>query len=373
MYDFSENYDVMPATEGVGDFFTAVLNKIKAAGEKIKEWANKVALKIRRMTGSTTAKESRADSKAVDKKIDEIGKNIAEILEQCSTCIDELYKAYAKVGKYDKINKRQFDKDEDSDVYKFEKDDTDPKSRPKYTSIENSMKAKNGMDRLSDDAKKDSSLMKEWSASKQRIGTVFVAIKGAAEKVSTDLKSLSSYGPLTLSSTTVGYAKLRLIFSANGTFGAAWKKVKIAAEWSTGEIKASLNKVVSLYDVGIRATDAFGRRLATGFVREDNGKKITDKSEMNMVKTIGKGVGKLWAEDKTDRNIATRRDDVNFAKIQAGKESALLDRLYQMAYEDAMEDIETAQLAMEAFDEVPGAYEFVEEPELTFDPEYDFC
>ena len=413
MYGFDYGYE--PANEGIGDFFSSVLEKIKAAGRKIKKWMDDVALKIRRMTGTTTAAEVKQDSKDAMKKIDDIGKNIADILIACNTQIQALYAAYSAVAKTDaKVSKSAFKKTPGYSVsagksgnsefrtYKSasdEKEDFAYVTRTKdgkstnYDITEN-MKRRGGMDMIDKDLSSDSKEMKSWEKSKEQIALRLAEQKGKAEKVSADLKSLSSYGPLGVNTTKVGYNKLREIFNANGEFGNGWKSVKVAAEWSTGAIKEALNKVVSMYDVGIRATDAFGARLARGYVRKDNGEKM-DKEDLNEVKSTYKFANKVIKGNKSERDISVDRKSKNFGHyltghvgnaddmrasvksqtrdlIQEENVGYVLDRLYQVAYEDAKADLEYTQEALDLYDSIPGAYEFVEESYDAYDEDFDY-
>lgn len=382
MYGF--DYELEPANEGIGSFFSMVLDKIKAAGEKIKDWIDKVALKLRRMTGTTDATQSMTDSAEVTKKIDEIGTDIRGILAACSTQINVLYTAYDAVGKGDEITdntKVQGHKPTENDPIKYyalkdNKNSRVAKRGDKYYDVSKSYKTSGGMDRIDKSISKNSETMADWEKAKREVALALAEQKAKAEKVSTNLKSLASYGPLGETATKNGYTQLRGIFSANGDFGTGWKKVKVAAEWSTGVIKEALNKVVSMYDVGIRATDAFGARLTRGFVRKDNGEKM-DKADLKELKSKSKFENKVYKSDKTNRSIATKRDDENFMSRVNESTGNILDRIYQMAYEDAMSDIASVNEALDVYDSVPGAYEFVEESydsefETDYDPTYDF-
>ena len=377
MYGF--DYELEPATEGIGSFFETVFKKIKDTAEKIKQFIKDVGLRIKRMVGAVTKEQSVADSNEVTTKIKEIGDSIANILNTCSVEIDRIYAGYKKVG-VSKVETGEgsFVTSRSQNYNILEQDDTGAVT--KSENFTDSYKKPGGMGKLDAEKMKDSKLAAEWESLKQDVGEKLAKQKGEAEKVSTKLKELNSYGPLGITATKNGYAALRKIFDANGNFGAGWKKIKIAAEWSTGYIKEALNKVVSIYDVGVRATDAFGRRLTRGFVRSDDGEKM-DKADLKGIKSENKELNKIYASNKTTRNIGTKRKDANFdatrtAKVNITNESAsyVLDRIYQMAYEDAMDDIAAKNAAMEAYDSVPGAYEFVEEsvdPEFVLDPEYD--
>ena len=498
MYGF--DFELEPATEGIGSFFSMVLDKIKAAGEKIKDWLDKVALKIKRLTGRTSAEQSREDSAEVTKKIQSIRDGITSILDTCTAQIDILYTAFKKVADgteitdYSKVSGNgptgtQYMTLKDSEGKSNTKSNVILRDG-KYYDVTKAYGSKNGMDRISKSVDKNSQTMRDWEDAKEKVALNLANAKGDAEKVSADLKSLASYGPLGKTATEKGYESLREIFNANGDFGAQWKKIKIAAEWSTGVIKEALNKVVSIYDVGIRATDAFGGRLARGFVREDNGERM-NKEDLKAYRETNKFKNKVYASNKSDRDISVDRKSDNFFEAQLGntnsrsssanapaattrsastnpppsgpnpppagpssapkaqqqavksKNSAsqqttnrsnqtsnsgkkqsfaegfkefiddpfgtvtrtvndarkrannarknanatnngrtrrrgnesvdyMIDNIYQIAYEDAMNDYMYTQEALDIYDSIPGAYEFVEESYDAYDEDFDY-
>ena len=363
MFDYT--YDFEPATEGLGDFFTTVLNKIKESGKKIKEWIEKVARRIRQMTGTTTDDEVKEDSKEVEEKIGKIGENISSILEDCTTVISELFEEYQKYGKYKEKEYKDY-KDTSDIVTGMANRRIRMKDGGGYKDFTDSY-GRGGMNDLRKDITDKEK--KAWTETQQSAAMSLKEAYGKAEKVKDDLKSLSKYGQLTKSVTEKGYAELRDIFSANGKFGSQWKQVKAAAEWSTGKIREAFNKVVSVYDVGIRATDAFGKRLTSGSFRDEKGEKIKKSDKLETMKGAKYEQGVYKAYGKTTNTI--KPTDKTRADYLAGKgnESAILDRLYQMAYQDAMEDIAAREEAMEFYDSIPGAYEFVEEG---YDPDFDY-
>lgn len=374
MYGYELDYGYEPATEGVGSFFEMVWGKIKHFADWIKKKMGELKLKLQRMTGSTTADQAMKDSSEATQKIKAIEDSITGILSSCCDAIDRLYDAYSKVqadGKeYDAGTKEYKDTvARNSHTYKTKETTPEGVGNTKISVVDygKNYTSKNGMNRTRKDLSDAES--NAWNTEKQKLGEIFAKQGGLAEKVSSDLKSLASYGPLTESATKSGYDSLRGIFNSNGAFGQKWKKIKIAAEWSTGFIKEALNKVVKMYDVGVRATEAFGKRLSGGNFRDDKGNKIKGNDKKETMYTY-KNLNKVY-KDNSAYDISTNRKAKDFSNVQFGtKESALLDRLYEMAYEDAMNDIAEQQSAMEAYDMVPGAYEFVED-DLGYDPSLD--
>lgn len=367
MYGFDYGYE--PASEGIGNFFSMVMDKIRAAGEKIKEWASKVALKLKRMTGLTSKEQSVKDSSEATADITAIKDGVTAILNGCIAEFNTLFEGYKKVGKYTEVSKTVTTTSDS--IVDSNGNPATSTSTEKSKDYSESFKARGGMDRIRDDAKNNSELMDEWKKTKRDVGEKLAKQEGEATKIQEKLKKLASYGPLGITATKNGYASLRAIFTANGDVGNKWKQIKIVAEWSTGFIRDSLNKVIAMYDVGIRATDAFGRRLTSGFFREDNGdkmKKEDRKGEMRTAKTLNK----VYKSDD-NRNISVNRKDEKFLNKMGVEESALLDRLYAMAYEDAVANIDAAN---EAYDSTPGYYTFADECDddyaYAYDVDYDF-
>lgn len=392
MYGYEMTYGYDPATEGLDwfkDMFAKVWEKIQKFGQWIKEKMTQLGLWIKRATGTTSKEQVLQDSSDALKDIDEIGNKIADIIDSCSDSIDRLYAAWRSVGAHEKVTEN--DKSDtitklagvanantaknsngnsvNRRVAAFDRNTTT------YNDYSKALMASGGMDRLDKDAKNDSKKMTAWNNAKEDLGKIFAKQAGEATTVSEKLKKLASYGPLSLSATKKGYEDLKNIFNANGNFGNGWKKIKIAANWASGDIKSMLSKVVSMYDVGVRATQAFGNRLSSGKVRTDTGEKM-DKTALKGIKTEYAGSNKIEKHNKSRYDISTNNKDKNFFDAMQGNASTeavtVLDRLYQMAYEDAMEDINKRMDAMEAYNSVP---EYVFETEayddLTYDPDYD--
>lgn len=429
MYGFEMDYGYEPATEGIRSFFESVLDMCRKAGQMIKEFIDKVAYALKKMVNDpdTVKKESGKASAEIRK----IGKDIEQLLKNACGDIDILVAAWTNFAKYKNMNAKQMraaDKRADAGkTHIIERQSGTTRSgNPKYEYAQVDFSKTDGMSADLDTKamEKDGTLKAEWQAAEAKLGRSFAESERTATEISARLKGLSQYGRLTYAATKGGYDSLREIFDANGKFGAQWKKVQSAAEWATGPIKTSLNKIVSMYKVGISATQAFGRRLERGNVAKNNGEAYSAK-ERKGIMAEGKAINRVYDNYTSSRDITTSKKDVNrqnwatdfgdvdmnrtdtrafggatnkgmaaakkrlskdqlreynAIKTPAGKlaylqrtvgvtqESAsyALDRLYQAAYEDAYNDIQEQQYYQDVYDSVPGAFEFVEE-----DADYD--
>ena len=281
MYGYDYGYE--PAMES-SSFFNAVKELIRNTQEKIKDFMEKVKTKLRRLMGNKD--QIVEDSARAREIIKNLGKDISELLDDCCKSIDALYVAYAGTSEKGTTTT---DTDTTIDLRAGKMD---------------SFKAK------SDAAKK------EWNETKIHLGEKFSENAKNAEKIAKDIKELKSMGKLSYNATKEGYNELRRIFNANGTFGERWKKVQVAADWSTGGIKESLNKVVSLYKVGVNATNAFGNRLIAGFYSDESGDRL-DKEERKANMRSDKNRIKIHKEEEGWNDISTKSKDLKDVKITA--------------------------------------------------------
>jgi DNA-binding ferritin-like protein len=259
----------------------------------------KVKAKLRRLTKNKD--QMVEDTARAREIIKALGGKIKALLDDCGNAIDDIYKAFAKNSKTAK------------DV---EGDDT--------TKIIDARAG--GMDKFK---AKDDASKKAWEEERIRLGKTFAEQGAEAEKIAKDIKELNSLGTLSYDATSQGYTELRDIFSANGKFGDGWKKVQIAADWATGAIKESLNKVISLYKVGVKATNAFGNRLIRGDYRDENGDKL-EKEDRQAKMNADKNMVKLHREDKDQFNITTKPKDLREYKVVVAEINQAADELHTL-------------------------------------------
>ena len=353
MYGFDYSYE--PAMEG-SSFFNAVKELIRETKEKIKDFMEKVKTKLRRLMGNKD--QIVEDSAEAIKIVKELGETIGKMLTTASDLIDKLYSAYQQTA--DKSAQHEDKASNGQSIY------TTDFSR--Y----------GGMDKHK--ASNDANGQK-WREAKVYLGEQFADVGKTAEECKDKLKDLQRMGKLSYDATKQGYDGLRQIFNANGKFENEWKKVQVAADWSTGSIKESLNKVVSLYKLGVNATNAYGNRLIMGFYSDASGDKL-EKEDRKAKMRSDKNRVKIHREEEDWNDISSKRKDVkdsiknggkyrdtsNFyndedqkkaRKAYAGESTDyILSRLYQVAYEDAQRDIAKADEYLAAYESVPGAFEF---------------
>ena len=358
MYGFDYSYE--PAMEG-SSFFNAVKELIRETKEKIKDFMEKVKTKLRRLMGDKD--QIVEDSAEAQKIVKELGTKIESMLMTASGLIDKLYSAYEKFS--DKSSKTE-----------VKLSDTASANRTDYSRY-------GGMDKFkasSEGEGKDANAQ-AWREAKVSLGEAFAEVGKVAEECKDKLKDLQRMGKLSYEATRAGYDGLRKIFNANGKFDTEWKKVQVAADWSTGSIKESLNKVVSLYKLGVNATNAYGNRLIMGFYSDASGDRLEKEDRKAKMRSDRNRV-KIHREEEDWNDISSKRKDVkdslkdggryrntanNYTdedraaakKAYAGESTDyILSRLYQVAYEDAQRDIAMADEYLAAYESVPGAFEF---------------
>ena len=321
MYGYEMDYDYMePATEGIRSFFESVLDMCRKAGQMIKEFIDKVAYALKKMVNDpdTVKKESGKASAEIKK----IGKDIEQLLKNTCGDIDMLVIGWtnfakAKDVKTSNVKQRNAHMKNLRDGKYVAFAETDDRGRGKVTSVDFSKTDGMSADLDTKAMEKNGEIKAQWQAVEAKLGRSFAESEKTATEISARLKGLSQYGRLTYNATKNGYDSLRDIFNANGKFGDQWKKVQSAAEWATGPIKVSLNKIVSMYKVGISATQAFGRRLERGNVAKNNGEAYSMK-ERKGIMAEGKAMNRIYDNYTTSRDITMGAKDQRRQRWAAG-------------------------------------------------------
>lgn len=321
MYGYEMDYDYMePATEGIRSFFESVLDMCRKAGQMIKEFIDKVAYTLKKMVNDpdTVKKESGKASAEIKK----IGKDIEQLLKNVCGDIDLLvigWSSFAKAKDVKTANSKQRNAHmknlREGKYVAF--GETDDKGKAKVTSVDFSKTDGMSADLDTKAMEKNGEIKAQWQAVEAKLGRSFAESERTATEISARLKGLSQYGRLTYNATKNGYDSLREIFNANGKFGDQWKKVQSAAEWATGPIKVSLNKIVSMYKVGISATQAFGRRLERGNVAKNNGEAYSMKEKKGIM-AEGKSLNRIYDNYTSSRDITMGAKDQRRQRWAAG-------------------------------------------------------
>lgn len=403
MYGYELAYE--PATEGIGswfkDFFAKVARKIKDFGSWIKDTMRKIGLWIRRATNTQSKSETMKDASRAKTIINSLDSSITGILNACIDATRKLVDAFDKVKGYKVMSDDERDRYEEAQK-KFAESGNLNKMRNNGRIIGGRNKddegeddgwkeytaayGKGGMGVINKDATKTQ--LDAWKKARADAMEVLAPQAGNAEEIRSKLQELTSLGALPLQATKDAYTTLSNIFSSNGKFGTQWNTVKTMHEWATDEVKSALGKIVSVYDMGVRATTSFGNRLISGKFRNEDGSKFkTDTRRQSDGSTNAANTKNIRAKTAAEYRLRNQSLINNAAKLSSASNpldrrnmltapanssvgAELLDNIYQIAYEDAMNDIEHQQYVQEAYDAIPE-YEFDTYDDFTYDPDYD--
>lgn len=424
MYGYELAYE--PATEGIGswfkDFFAKVARKIKDFGSWIKDTMRKIGLWIRRATNTQSKSETMKDASRARTIINSLDASINGILTACIEATRELVDAFSDVAGYKVVSDDEYEKYKEAQVKRYDSNTASSRAalRANYRVIDEPNKnddgdddgwkdysaaaGKGGMRVIDKDATK--AQLDKWKSARAKAMDKLAPQAGNAEEIRSKLQELTSLGALPLQATKDAYKTLSDIFSSNGKFGNQWNTVKTMHEWATDEVKSALGKIVSVYDMGVRATTSFGNRLVSGKFRNDDGSKLkTDTRRQSDGSTNAANTKNLRARTSAEfglrnqsyANNSSRLNSANNtldrAAVLSGHSTArmerqqanayknaspanssvgaeLLDDIYQIAYEDAMNDIAHQQYVQEAYDAIPE-YEFDAYDDFIYDPDYD--
>lgn len=152
-----------------------------------------------------------------------------------------------------------------------------------------------------------------------------------ADEIKGALAQLKSIQSLSDDDIKRGYEALKSIYNANGKFGSSWSDVATVYEFvdSESKIKKILGKIVDMYNFGIKTTKYLGTKIMA-----EVDKEVTS-AEVN------------------SENLATLK------KWRSMNESAIISRLYDAAYESAMNDIKMRSEYIKMYESVPDAFEYI--------------
>jgi hypothetical protein len=344
-------YDYTPATESVISWFK---NLVSSVGRKVKEVAEFLRRHIIEL--GRKLKGNKADFAAHDgmamQLIGRIGRSTEKLIIECSKTINTMWNDYGNFGELKKV------KDDSRDTINFFTSDGDK-----------------GFDPTHGNMKRDKDVSEDaYNNFQETFGKLFTNMHADAEGIQKCLNDLEEISALSYKSTVEGYKQLKDLYDANGKFGKEWSQLKTAHEFADdGPIKKALGKIVTMYNVGVNAATTFAKRLITNKYRDENGKRYSVFSEQRkQAKNEYKNNGRVDAAKAIDKDAPDRgdraytdrgrfTDDEIAAKIAHknadAEESVLLSRLYDIAYEDAMHDLEMRSQYIKAFESVPDAFE----------------
>ena len=367
-------YDYTPATEGIVSWFknmvSTVGRKIKEASEFLRRRINELGRKIK--LGKDYFPTTDADALDI---INGLFLKTFDIIIRCDRVIDEMYIDYLSIGKFETKNEQypsEFLNDgETFHIYDAPKQEV-RRERYKDENCETrSFKLEPGKMQKGDNTSDE-----DWNKFQNKIGELFESTHEKVDELRQDLTKLQNMPTLSYNTTLKGYEKLKKLYDANTLFGKQWDRLKTAHEFAdpNGRIKKALSKIVAMYNAGVSAAKAFAVRLNTGNFKNDSGKKYRKGDEIynkakNDVKNIGEFSDKRTPNQNDRQNNLPLKDDEytlmkdmfnykgKYKDVKYTKESAILSRLYDMAYEDAMHDFEMKAEYIKAFESVPDAFE----------------
>ena len=152
-----------------------------------------------------------------------------------------------------------------------------------------------------------------------------------ADEIKDALAQLKSMQSLSDDDIKRGYEALKSIYSANGKFGSSWSDVSTVYEFvdSESKIKKILGKIVDMYNFGIKTTKYLGTKIMAEVDKEVTSAEINSE------------------------------DLAALKKWRSMNESTIISRLYDAAYESAMNDIKMRSEYIKMYESVPDAFECI--------------
>ena len=372
MYSFENDYDLYPANEGIGDaisdFFDRVWEKIQEFGEKVKEWAEYIKDRIKYAIEHVlkTREERTAESnKTMATLVDRIGKSIKSIQENAILAINEV-QDYVKTLKGRSVM---------ADIKRgdFKANNIEPDARNEQNRRIREMKNMSSLDesdrkmmREVDDGKYDGKSNKDLSdklskAKKYISGDKFAAVLRDAKR---DIGQLKGINDADVTALKLAHKEMLDIFSNNGKYGESWRRIMAFQKLATGEIKTLIGKIVNIYNIGMKCTQALASKIVRGKYAAEGDTAKERRAFKKEQKYINKGYDKDTKKAKvTSKNY--KNDDGFFyngkdmSDDKPAGESAFMDMdayqagyeaAYEAAYRDAME-------SQEFYDSIPDAFE----------------
>ena len=369
-------YDYAPATEGIGSWFKNIVETVGRKIREVTEFLRKHITELGKKIKLGKQYFPTTDKNAL-KIIHGLFTKTHSIIFCCSDIIDEMYVDYLSIGKVE-ISNKQYQSHYLDDGDTFHIYDAPKQEVRKETYKNNNYETRSFKLEPGKMQKGDNTSDEDWNKFQNKIGELFESMHEKVDELKQDLTELQNMPPLSYNTTLRGYEELKRLYDANIMYGRYWDKLKTAHEFAdpNGRIKKALSKVVSMYNVGVNAAKAFAVRLNTGNFKNADGKKYRKGDEIynkakDEVKNIGEFVDTRTPENSeydyehfrpfSDKGYKNMEKQYNYKgkykDVKYTKESATLTRLYDMAYEDAMHDLEMKAEYIKAFESVPDAFD----------------
>jgi hypothetical protein len=356
-------YDYTPATESISGWFknlvSTVGRKVKEVAEFLKKQIIELGKKIKLGKDYFPTIENNASH-----LLSSIFNNTYSIIFACSDAVEIMFAEYISVGKVTTTKDPYTSVDDTFYILEDRKFEKKHYSKSGLT-IQSVAIGQGNMQ------KGDNVSDADWNKFQDKISELFELMHERADKIKQDLTELKDMPPLSYQTTVNCYKQLKSLYDANASYGRYWDKLRRANEFAdpNSKIKKALGKIVAMYNTGVNAAKAFAIRLNTGNFKNGNNKKYRKGDDIynkakNDVKDIGEVSDKRAYKETdravygTDRSIDEYRDKLKAKfKPEETKESVMLSRLYDMAYEDARHDLEMQAEYIRAFESVPNAFD----------------
>ena len=361
MYSFENDYDLYPANEGIGDaisdFFDRVWEKIQEFGEKVKEWAEYIKDRIKYAIEHVlkTREERTAESnKTMATLVTRIEKHIETIQIGSIDAINRVTQYVAAVKSTGVVHDTfagNIKGNPDEELNRRMREAKNMSSRD-----ESERKGIRAIDDNMDGAfsKKASEALKE--AKKCISGDKFEAVLRDAKR---DIGQLKGINDADVNALKAAHKAMLEIFGNNGKYGQQWRRIMAFQKLATGEIKTLIGKVVKIYNIGMKCTQALASKIVRGKFAADGDTAKERCAYKKDQKALNKGYDKDTKKERITSKNYKNDDGFLYNGEDQVKESAFMDMdayqagyeaAYEAAYRDAME-------SQEFYDSIPDAFE----------------
>ena len=382
MYSFENDYDLYPANEGIGDaisdFFDRVWEKIQEFGEKVKEWAEYIKDRIKyAIEHVLKSREERAaeSSKTMAALVTRIKENVNKIQSSAINAINKTTD-YVRAIKTAGVEHDMID---DSTIERNKAIDERMKTAKNMSDISASEReAIRSRDKTNDNAT-SKSLMKTLSDAKAFIsGAKFEAILRDTKR---DIGQLKGINDADVSALKIAHGTMLDVFGNNTEYGKKWRQIMAFQKLATGEIKTLIGKIVKIYNIGMKCTQALASKVVKGKYNAEGNTMKERRAYKKEMRSYNKGYdkdtkkAKITSKNyKNDSGFYYDGEDMGTDKPSPSTDSAFMDMdayqagyeaAYEAAYRDAME-------SQEFYDSIPDAFEEFMSEQDSYDDDYGY-